>query len=421
MRTPPSFRPSRDGTISGSHGARSKLPRATAAASQPAARHRRPRRRADGGGDRDRRRGRAHHRGGDRARAREPRRRAGDHPRARERGGAGRAPANPVEPGGRARRGGGARLRARRSGLGPPAGLGRGAEADRADRRGARAPGRDRLAGRRAAARHRAPDPRGRRPPRQRSRALRASGDRPPAHATDRPHRPDRARERCGARRRDPERDLPRRRGAARFRPLGARESGGYRRRGDRLRRRLLDHLRLGLSAHLLGGCRADPGDAPALDPDRGRGRLAAARLSPRPPAVGRPRPGVDPARPWSAGPAHPRRSPRLLGPPREHRRGARRRSDATVPVRGPRLGRRSMPASSPGREPGGERDDRRMPSGGSADASRRSRRAPGRGGEDRDRAPSSPVDGRGRVELDAAETPVVARIRSPTRPTGGP
>ena len=55
-----------------SDGAGSARPRATAAASQPAARHRRPWRRADGGGDRDRRRGRAHHRGGDRARAQSP-------------------------------------------------------------------------------------------------------------------------------------------------------------------------------------------------------------------------------------------------------------------------------------------------------------------------------------------------------------
>ena len=48
---------------------------------------------------------------------------------------------------------------------------------------------------------------------------------------------------------------------------------------------------------------------------------------SPRAAAVGRPGAGDDPARPRSARLGHPRRSPRLLGPPREHRRGARRRS----------------------------------------------------------------------------------------------
>ena len=52
-------------------------------------------------------------------------------------------------PRGRARRGEGARLRARRPRLGPAARLRRGPEAGRADRRGARGPRGDRLAGRR--------------------------------------------------------------------------------------------------------------------------------------------------------------------------------------------------------------------------------------------------------------------------------
>ena len=129
-------------------------------------------------GDRDRRRGRdARPRRRSCGRSRAPRssgRSSGcSSPRPRR-----IARAHPLQPGGRARRGQGARLGARRPRLGPAARLRGGAEAGRADRRGAGDPRGDRVAGRRPDLRHRPPDPPDRRPLRRRPRALRAAGDR---------------------------------------------------------------------------------------------------------------------------------------------------------------------------------------------------------------------------------------------------
>ena len=172
---------------------------------------------------------------------------------------------------------------AHRSRLGPSARLRRGPEADRADRRGARAARCDRLSGRRPAARHRAPDPRPGDEARRRARADLPTADRAPAPAAHAEHRPRHALAGDDHRRRDPQRDLPPGRRATRLRRLRHRRPRRGLGRGARVRPGLVGHLRLGLPAHLLGHRRADARHAPDLDPDRGPRRLGAAGVPRRP------------------------------------------------------------------------------------------------------------------------------------------